>query len=70
MTTGATYVNAQLKKSGTGWRLVSCDHASACFQKYENPRVVWLPFDLLLSCKSVVDELDEVLALVVMTTPH
>jgi hypothetical protein len=70
MATGSTYVNAQLIKLGSDWRLVDYDAVTACFQKGDAPVVVHLPFDTLLTCKSVVGELDELFDLIEVSTPR
>ena len=60
-TSCCTYVNAVLAKGDSEWRILSYDDVSARFKKGDNPRTVYLPFDLLMSCSSVVEALDEVL---------
>ena len=63
-TTGTVCVNDQLARADTEWRLISYDEVSGRFQKGDNPRTVWLPFDILMSCSSVVAALDEVLDII------
>ncbi len=69
-TRGINTINGTLERINSLWRIVEYDQVSAGFKKGEDPRVIHLPFDLLMSCTSVISELDEVLSIIDMAKQY